>query len=761
MTTNNYLLPSLLTLSISAALCQTAHADDSSATDSSDSKTETISVVGTRIAYANNSTTEDTKAFTPSMSSVNDLLDMLPGVSVGEGGVFGSDDWSTTITMRGFTLNGSTHQLGMTVDGVPNGGSTYGGGSKANRFLSTEDTGRVEVMQGTSDVSSPSLDALGGTFNYISAAPNEQRGSKVSVTTGDDDARKYYLRYDTGRIFDGTTTSYLSLSHNNNNRWMQESANIQGADDLYASYKAVSELNWATVTSRISYDDVDESNYNSVSLAQFNEDPTWDRLTGNWTGNPELDQNYAAAWRTLRKNTLAYMRFDMSPSNNTRLVITPYYHHMTGRGDWLPPYLVETNGSGSVLTDTDGNALTAYCQDSSGNYITDESQCTSSDSYLSSYRHTHYRKDRYGSTVKLNWDLSAFNTLTTGLWAEYSDRREYRDWHQVIDPATSMEYDHNAYYRQYDYDYIQNTSNYYVQDKWILGPVTINAGVRQFFVNIKQKDNQQGGNEVASLTSDSDLLPMFGIVWSFAPSWEVYSGYSENYKALDDSLLSSDLDISSLKPETAKNIDLGLRYFGQNLTVTTALYHIKFDNRITEIDQNIASGIDYLGESDSEYVNVGGIESQGFEGSLSWDMTTNWNLYSSLTFNDSKYTANSLMDVNDAYVDLHNNEVGGSPRKMAVVSLNYKEGAYRGGIEAKYTGSYYGDYENQDTIPSHTISSLYGGYHIDLGSKDLKSLDLSLNITNLTDKAYLAGGNDGSYYIGAGRTVTATASLAF
>lgn len=771
MKNQSLLLPSLVASSIALALSGQAFAEESQPQD-----TEVISVIGARVAYANNSTDEDIKSFSAPLSSVNDLLDMMPGVNVSEGGAFGSDDWSTTITMRGFALSGSEQQLGVTIDGLPNGGSGYGGGSKANRYLLLEDTARVEVMQGTSDVGSPSLDALGGTFNYISANPNEQSGAVASVSGGDYDARKYYLRFDTGRFWNDTTTSYLSLADSSTKRWIGSGSNGD-ATDFHLAYKLVSELDWATITGRISYDDVDETNYNGISLAQYQENPRWDRLTWNWTGDPVEDQNFAEAWRTLRKNTFAYLRLDTRPSDSTRLVVTPYYHHMTGRGDWLPPYQVLVDGNGQAVLDADNNLQTFTRFDANGAPLLDPSQCASNDCTLaSSYRHTHYGKERYGLTGRLTWDITDNNSLTAGLWTERQDRDEYRDWHSVLNPAVGPAYNHQAYWRQYDRTYVTDTLNYYVQDQWVLGDLTLNAGARKTQVDISRDDNFLG-RETGSLSSDSDLLPMAGLVWALAPNWELFGGYAENFKAISDSILETDQDFGKLDAETAKNTDLGLRYLGQDLQVTAAFYHIKFDNRITFIEATAGSGIDYLGELDGQYVNVGGIKSKGFEGSLNWQVNDNWSLYGALTLNDSEYSDHSLVSAKDqqgqdTLVDLKGLELAGAPRTMAVAALSYHQGPYRGGLEAKYTDSYYGAYGNRldgtspvatnvDKIDAHTVLGLYAGYHLDFNGQGIKGLDLSFNISNLGDTNYLSGGSNGAYYIGVGRTVTANATLSF
>ncbi|WKE65007.1 TonB-dependent receptor [Gallaecimonas kandeliae] len=757
------LLPSLLAATIAALLAGPAFADESQA-QQDQNDTEVISVIGARIAYANNSTDDNIKSFSAPLGSVNDLIDKLPGVSVGEGGVFGSDDWSTTITMRGFSLNGTDQQLGMTVDGLPNGGSAYGGGSKANRYLLLEDTARVEVMQGTSDIASPSLDALGGTFNYVSLNPEEERGLTADYTTGDFDARKYYLRLDTGRFLDNSSRSYFSMGSSHNKRWIGSGSNGD-TTDFHASYKQVTELDWGTLTGRISYDDTDETNYNGITLAQFKQNPRWDRLTWNWTGDPVEDQNFAEAWRTLRKNTFAYLRLESNLSDSVNLSVTPYYHHMKGRGDWLPPYQILVDANHKAVLDSGGNYIRFTQLGADGQPVLAAGGCDSQDCTLvSSYRHTHYGKDRYGTTAKLNWYISDANTLTAGLWGERQNRDEYRDWHNVLDPKVGQAYDNTAYWRQYDRTYVTDTFNYYLQDKWELGDLTLSAGARKYQVKIKRKDNFIG-QETGSLSSNSKLLPMAGAIWQFTPGWELYGGYSKNFKAISDGILETNQDYSKLDAETAKNTDLGLRYLGNQVQMTAAIYKIKFANRITFIDASTGSGIDYLNELDGQYVNVGGIKSKGMEASINWQFAPAWSLYSALTYNDSEYSARSLVPMTKGdqkvLTDIRGNKVGGSPRKMAVVSLSYAEDNYKAGLSAKYTGDYFGDFQNQDRIPSHTVMDFYAGYHLAMKGSGIKGMDLTLNITNLGDTNYLAGGNNGSYYIGSGRTVTAQASLKF
>ncbi|HRW30638.1 MAG TPA: Plug domain-containing protein, partial [Emcibacteraceae bacterium] len=129
---------------------QVATTAAAAAAEATDAPEEVIVVVGKPTTYANNATDNVMIEQESTAASVLSVIDNLPGVNISEGGTFGSDDWSTTVNMRGFTVGLSEQQIGMTIDGLPNGNSNYGGGSKANSYIDFENLARAEVSQGTS-----------------------------------------------------------------------------------------------------------------------------------------------------------------------------------------------------------------------------------------------------------------------------------------------------------------------------------------------------------------------------------------------------------------------------------------------------------------------------------------------------------------------------------------------------------------------------------------------------------------------------------
>ncbi len=747
---------------------------------SSTAAIEVMQVSGKKVAYANNVADEAAKLSKAPIGNVMDLVNALPGVHVGQGDAYGSDDYTTVVNMRGFVIDRADQQIGITIDGIPNGGSAYAGGSKANRYLDSETTSMVEVGQGAADIGSASLDALGGTLNFVSATPLAEQQAQYSHSQGSFNARRDFVRFDTGQMF-GNTTAYATLSNSFNNRWIGTGSNGY-ADRLHGEVKTVTELDNVKVTARLSYDDTEEDNYQPVSLAQFHNTPEWDGLTWNWTGNPDIDQNYAETWSTLRENTLLYVKTEWAISDAMDLTVTPYIHLQKGRGDWLPPYMhYPVDASGNLVTKGNVKTTRYTYVDAQGRPILDPKASTAGGKRVASYRHTHYDKDRSGLMSELRLSLGE-HQLRGGVWVEDQQRQQTRDWHKVIDTAVSYQFDSQAYWVQFDDDYSTSVVKYYLQDQWTLGEAQLTLGVQQYLVDVKRHDllNGRGKDQI---DSDSSLLPSAGIVYPLSSSVEVFAGYSRNFKAKTDKLLETKTaaELGSLDPETADNLDVGLRYSGSDVSASLTLYRAQFDNRIAMLTyQTKPDGTpNYDAVGDGNFDNIGGVDANGVEASAEYRMTDVFKLTGALTLSRATYSddvAGVAKDPSGKTVKVWDyksgQKVAGSPTEMARLGLVYDNDTYRAGVSANYTGSYYGaakhtwvgttEVWNRDELPASTLLDLYVGYHKDVGSASLvKALDLNFVINNLTDKAHLTGGSEGAYLLGAGRSASITASLSF
>ena len=229
-------------------------------------------MIGQATSYAKTAVRAETLNRQTVMSSVNDALNEVPGVVVSEADATGSSVWGTQISMRGFVTNRDTQQIGTTIDGLPNGGSGYGGGSLANRYIDTLDLETVEVSQGTADISSRSNEALGGTLNFLTSDPLQDSRLRFVVGAGDNDARKYYVRYDTG-LLGGHTRAWVSASSSKVHDWIDGTGH---ASNDHIAGKFITELDRWTLTGYLSYNDADEPEYTSVSPKGFATNPDRD-----------------------------------------------------------------------------------------------------------------------------------------------------------------------------------------------------------------------------------------------------------------------------------------------------------------------------------------------------------------------------------------------------------------------------------------------------------------------------------------------------
>ncbi|MEY3016874.1 MAG: hypothetical protein RL336_9 [Pseudomonadota bacterium] len=749
---------------------------------------EEVAVTGKSTSYANNAVSEEMVNTQSAMTSVMAVIDNLPGVIVSEGDNFGADDWSTQIVIRGFSVDLDQQQIGTTIDGIANGNSNYGGGAKANRYIDTENMATAMVSQGTADIASRSNEALGGTINFTTIDPSQEQKVVVSVTSADYGGHKNYVRLETGEIFENTY-AWISASSRESSDWMQNYAQNRG-DHMAA--KLVRETSGDKLTAYISYDDIHEDNYQRIyGLEQFAMNPEWDMLTDTWTGIPHVDQVNRRAWSTLRENLFAYIDYDFN-IGDVELSANLYYHDNSGRGDWIPPYLVDVidDGAGAhselmpgvTHLGTPETANRIYFVNADGTSATPIAGCETAIRFpwfynpgaqydpacydagvtpVMSYRTTNYWKERLGFNGDFTWstELSngADNTLRGGLWIEDYNRKETRSWQKVVDALSGYEFNHVPYWIQYDREYPVKTTMLYLEDSLEMGNVTARLGVKKFAVELQRKDNFANTN--LTVQSDSDALVNAGVVVRLSDDLEMFAGYADNFAAIKDTVLERDASaLDNIKPETAKNIDVGLRYTGERLNVNATYYKINFSDRLTFIAPGSeASGqINYTIGTDGSYVNTGGVDSKGFELSATAMLNEQWAVYASYTSNDSVYASNTF--VGD--VDIKGNTVVGSAGDMAVLSLDWSNEKYSAGLSSKWIDKRAFNFANSAMAPAYTVTDAYAVVHVgDMGP--VKEINARFSVNNLFSQHYLGTIVNNAGWLGAPRTVAMNITASF
>ena len=726
-----------------------------------------------------------------SVTSVASVIDNLPGVTVQEGDAYGMDDWSSNVAMRGFQVTINESQIGTTIDGFSNGTSDYWSGAKANRFVDIANLGGIEVSQGTADIASQSVEALGGTFNYITDDPAQERRYMVSVAVGEHDAKRIAIRVDTGPLFREKAHAWITALRQEATDWIQGSA-LNEREHFAA--KLASTLGHFDLTSYFSYDQINEENYQRIySDADFRANPRWDRLIGDWPGVPYLNQFYRGGWKTLRSNTFGYVKADWATGLPISITTGVYFHRNRGLGDWLPPYIVDvSDDQGGPESELQGGPPVRGGQqlglirfvDRNGSAVFPEPGCTSSYIFnyygaggpevdpachpgataVQSYRHSHYGKDRVGVTLEEEWFAligAAGSSLRAGLWVERSRRLLGRDWHRILDPLISRMWDEQPYWIQYDWEFPQHIFRWYLEETLYVGPFTASAGVRQFLVEVSRTDIFDVDPDLA-VDSNSDLLFSGGVTYeSPIEGLRLFAGYSENFRAISSTLLEvPGRSLDALEPETSSNIDVGVQFSGDRIALSGTWYNVDFQNRIVFLGPQTVAGPNYLIPGGGAYFNAGGLDTHGFEFSATVQLPRKVSLYSAYTHNNSEYVG-SGSDVVDAEQGTQpGTDVTGVPDQLWVVSVD-RPGPLSAGLSAKYTASRRVSLATDWYSDAYWIVDAYASLSGESLGRLFRSMEFSLVANNLFDETYLSTITENAAWLGASRTISMTTTITF
>jgi outer membrane receptor protein involved in Fe transport len=385
---------------------------------------------------------------------------------------------------------------------------------------------------------------------------------------------------------------------------------------------------------------------------------------------------------------------------------------------------------------------------------------------VQSYRHTHYSRLRDGITLDFDWETEfgdITNILSGGYWYEDSERHEWRDWHKLTDARIGIEFDLTPYWIQYNRIFPRETTMFYLQDQIVIDDLTFSIGLREFDVDNQRQDLFDSSNNI-SFNSSSDTLLSGGATWATpVEGLELFAGYSENIKPTLDLILEREIT-DVIEPETAENMELGLRYVSPMLTASVVFFDNTFENRLEFFDPAAAnSGIpNYTIGTSGRYDNVGGVESDGFELAGNFYINDNFSIYASYTDTDAVYVGSGLGPAADAALDIYpGNRVVGTPDSMWVLSLDWNRGPYYAGLSTKRVGDRYVDHANTWLTAEYTVSDLYLNVRGEELSDYLQGFDFGIVVNNVFDESYLGGISGGGAWIGSPRTAAFTATVDF
>jgi iron complex outermembrane receptor protein len=686
-------------------------------------------------------------------------IEKLPGVNFQSADAFGNYEWAVRISIRGFNQN----QLGFTLDDVPLGDMSYGNvnGLHISRAIISENVSRTQVAQGAGALGTASTSNLGGTLQFYSDDPKDKMNVTGSGTYGSDNTYRGFARIDTGLIGD-KVKGYLSYAYYKTDKWKGYGEQRQ----QQVNAKVVGDLGpLGNISAYFAYSDRHENDYQDLSL---------DIIKRRGLNDDNISNNYALATQIatayqngtalpagfgtvddayydaagLRRDYLADVTLNANLAPGVTLKTTGYYHVDKGQGSWITPYTPTPLGA----------------PNSDGTPITNPASV--------SYRTTEYAMNRGGAIINGTYE-AGINTFEIGGWYEsntFDNARRFYGMTAGSANRAAIDYQSNPFFTQWNGKYDTETVQYHVDDtiKLFNDDLVLNGGWKG--MNVINNGKLLVGTLASGRLQAKDwFLPQASALYHLSPNIEVFADYAENMKAFvaggaaapySGTQQSFDLIKDTLKPETSKTVEGGVRVRSGGLQVSAVGYYVDFSNRLLVFTNG--SGIQGIPPTLN---NAGSVHTYGGEFSVNYRVMSGLSVFASYSYNNSKYqdnvTAKDAAGNSVILTATAGKTVVDSPKNMLKGEIVYDKDGFMARVGADYMSKRYFTYLNDESVSGRVTMDASIGYTFE-GDGTLHGFSITGNVTNLTGKKYIGTiGSNGFTASGDNQTLLAGAPRQF
>ncbi|SDY18437.1 iron complex outermembrane recepter protein [Allochromatium warmingii] len=642
-----------------------------------------------------------------------------------------------TIKIRGVAQTGPASS--RNIDALPI--TVNPGGSKG--ILDMENVAAIELYRGAAPVDqSLGFSNLPGKINLITRAPASELATEVQFEGGSDDFRRVFIRQDSGRY--GILSGFLSGSFTSGHNWKGEGEFER--QNVFAGLALDGGAAWgAELYAGYNHDERETYRFFNHTLAS-----DFANYRRDWSSNPAKIDYYGYNRQTFT-DRFVYANLHARLAEGVELAIKPYY--LSESGDYWFSSINATDATKSRVIDW------------------------------------MIEHDNLGVLTRLDWQLSANQRLTPGLWLQRqeppgppSTQKKYRvtptglvfdgwqmladnDPHRLISPFLS-------YLGTFDQLSIEAGLRYV---DLRLGALTAyNAsGAAAKLSDVEAARAVGGVDALASADAKTltEWLPYLGLTWRLNPTTSLFTRIGRSY-GLDVNLFpyytaqrtqfaAKGVSFQSLwdrlELETADNLDLGLTYARDDWSLGLTGFYAQHANKQSTIyDPSI--GVRYPW-------NVADAERYGLELEGRWRITPTWTLTGNYTWNRFSYLDDLALSASGA-IGTKGKQVVDTPEHMLKLGLRYEQAAWGAGVEARYIGARYGDVLNAERVRSVIVVDASARYRLS------QAFNLTLTVQNLFDEEYIGpvsaaddaianytaalngvSGNGSSYQYGAPRTL--------
>jgi len=680
-------------------------------------------------------------------------VEKLPSVNFQSADAFGNYEWSTRITIRGFSQN----QLGFNLDGIPLGDMSYGNanGLHISRAISPENIGITRVSQGSGSITAQSTNNLGGTLEFFSLDPKDTLGVTASGSYGSANTYRGFARIGVGTE-DGVR-GYASVQYQNGDKWKGDGQQRT----FMVNAKAVVPLGDALLDGTISYSDRAEQDYQDLSLEMI------DRLGYDWdnfgpgryaeainiadiaanTGysgvtptNPAAGTTYPSPFviaddayydaSGLRKDTIASLGLTLPFADTAVFKVKGYYHENDGQGTWGTPYRASPSG------------------------------------VPMSIRTTEYDIKRKGvfASISNTYDI---HDLTVGGWFEKNNfvhsRRFYGYESRTNAGRDHRDFQRNPFRTDWSIAFETDTLQYYVNDDINLGDLKVNIGWKGFSVDTNAFALvNTTGLATGDIKVEDWFQPHVGLNYKLGNGLEAFAGFTQVTRAFQASSTGGPFSTTqagfnaikdTLKPESSDTWETGLRYSTGIINASLAGYYVQFRDRLLVIPTSVG-----IVGSANVLQNVGAVRALGLEAAVDVKLPGGFGAFASYSYNDTTYRDDVAITAGGTTTMLPTSgkTVVDTPKHLLRGELSYDSDSVFGRIGVNYMSKRFFNYLNDRSVGARTLVDATIGYRLDIGQR--QPIELQLNAVNLFDKRYVATiGSNGFGFSGDNQTLLAAA----
>jgi len=679
-------------------------------------------------------TQEDLDHYPPGVSG-DKILERVSGIQQGSSSAFGGSTFDATINMRGFEKD----SIGFSVDGIPNGRTTLGGGAVPSRFFDSSNLASVDVSQSAGQIGAPTNQALAGQINYITADPTEKFGARAEVGVGSANSARAYALINTGEFAPGLS-AYVSASRSHST--VSYVRNPSGLNTLgHVDIKLVKDFdNGAQAKFKYSYNSINETSAaNVVTLPQFKANPTSDGFTDTWTGVAAKDVNYRAFYGNPREDQMTYLSLYV-PVAKGGLDVKVYNALQNGYGKFA--------NLGSTYTGLNSNASSIF------------------------FRANQYVTNRNGALAELSGGDGRLLDWKVGAWLERYNYNQQRNFYKVLNPAqgdaasstsslnSSLLYWHDGT----ELVYASNTSNLFDSKLKINYGVSYLASSVDFTAPIYSNTSANPASNKFNYTNrvreNSGLLPKVGLLYRLTPATQIFAGYAKNAASINDANVQANAtpataaNSPATRMDSSNSFDLGIRQKGETYSVGLQAF-------VINATQTFAAGIpvSLTVANVPQARDVKGVE-------LNYKQAIrDWTIFGAATLQQCRYDLSNAKANGFPPTGFIKNDSAcvGIADKNLFSELSYHPGnALKMAANVRVRSGWAGYYANPNVAGSGTDDHIAGSWLFGLnGSYKFNKQAVGLNLENVFNRRYISGlapeveavsSASGRYFIGAPRS---------